>query len=76
MTPDEFKAQLQNAQDMLRAVENQRNSANNECVQLAAQIMSLQRKVEELQKTASVADEVDPVPAPKSNGTEAQPALQ
>lgn len=48
MNQDEFKAQLQAAQDMLTAVSNQRNAAQNECVQMAAQIMALQRKVEAL----------------------------
>lgn len=76
MTQDEFKAQLQSAQDMLIAVSNQRNAAQNECVQMAAQIMALQRRVEELQKAAPVIGDVEPVLAPpKANGhAEAQAA--
>jgi len=46
---------LQQAQDMLRALENQRNSAQNECVQLAAQLMAAQRKIAELEKEPEAA---------------------
>lgn len=49
MTEDEMKAQIQVAQDMIKGLENQRNAHANECVQLAAQSMALQRKVTELE---------------------------
>lgn len=77
MTQDEFKAQLQTAQDMLTAVSNQRNGAQNECVQMAAQIMALQRQVKELEGKLerregipAVLDGGNPnaVLAPKANG--------
>ncbi len=45
------------AQDMLRALENQRNAAQNECVQLAAQLVAAQRKVAELEAKLKTADE-------------------
>lgn len=41
--------ELQNAQDMLTAVVNQRNASQNECVQLAAQVQAAQRKIAELE---------------------------
>ena len=41
--------ELQNAQDMLTAVLNQRNASQNECVQLAAQVQAAQRKIAELE---------------------------
>ena len=41
--------ELQNAQDMLTAILNQRNAAQNECVQLAAQILAKDRKIAELE---------------------------
>lgn len=44
--------QLQIAQDMLLAVMNQRNAAQNECVQLAAQLIALQRKITALESPA------------------------
>lgn len=77
MTQDEFKAQLQTTQDMLTCAINQRTAAQNECVQLGAQIMALQRKVEELQKAAPVLGEVEPaLTPPKANGhAEAQAAV-
>lgn len=71
MTPDEFKAQLQTAQDMIKGLENQRNAHANECVQLAAQSMGLQRRVQELeaQVTALKAEaQPDPETVPKANG--------
>ena len=41
--------ELQNAQDMLTAILNQRNASQNECVQLAAQILAKDRKIAELE---------------------------
>jgi len=67
MTQDEFKAQLQSAQDMLTAVSNQRNASQNECVQMAAQIMALQRKVAELEAKAKEASAEPELPL-SSNG--------
>ncbi len=53
------------AQDMLRALENQRNAAQNECVQIAAQLMAAQRRIAELEKGA--APDV-PADVPAKNG--------
>lgn len=69
MTEDQMKEQLQAAQDMLETVAQQRDGANNQVVQLMAQVKALQRKVAELEK-----DEAEPVTA---NGhAEASAALQ
>lgn len=45
----ELSPELQNAQDMLTCVLNQRNAAQNECVQLAAQVIGKDRKIAELE---------------------------
>ncbi len=68
--PDPQK-QLRAAQDMLVAVSNQRNAAQNECVQLAAEIMELRRQLD----AAQVAKEGEILP-PKANGHAEAPALQ
>lgn len=72
MTQDEFQTQLQAAQDMLNGVVNQRNAASNECAQLHAQVLALQRKVAELEaRVPAKTDEApspDPALLPKSNG--------
>lgn len=41
----ELEAQVHQANDMLTFVSNQRNSAYNECVQLAAQIAQRDRQI-------------------------------
>ena len=40
----------QKMQDMLNAVVNQRNAAQNECVQLAAELAKAQRRIAELEQ--------------------------
>ena len=63
---------LQQAQDMLRALENQRNAAQNECVQLAAQLLAAQRRIAELEKAQQ-----EQTPTRATNGhdmEEARPA--
>ncbi len=67
--PDPQK-QLRAAQDMLVAVSNQRNAAQNECVQLAAEIMELRRQLE------AVAPKEGEILPPKANGHAEAPALQ
>lgn len=70
-------AEKQAAQDMLTLLQNQRNAAQNECVQLAAQIQALRREMEAKDKRiqeleAKSADNADndtpslPLSIPKS----------
>ena len=54
--------ELQNAQDMLTAVLNQRNASQNECVQLAAQVQAANRKITELEAKVKELQ-----PAPETN---------
>jgi peptidoglycan hydrolase CwlO-like protein len=65
MTTEDPKAQIQKLNDMLQMLSNQRNSAQNECVQLGAEIISLQREIAELKKAK---EEAEAVPAIASNG--------
>ena len=68
---NDLQAQLQNAQDMLTAVLNQRNASQNECVQLAAQVQAANRKISELEAKLKELEAVpaDPNVVPqKSNG--------
>lgn len=46
---DDLKAQIATLQDMMRALENQRNAAQNECVQLAGAYHAEVRKGAALQ---------------------------
>ena len=56
--------ELQNAQDMLTAVLNQRNASQNECVQLAAQVLGRDRKIAELEaKIKELAKTPSPEPS-------------
>jgi peptidoglycan hydrolase CwlO-like protein len=64
MTAEDPKAQIQKLNDMLQMLSNQRNSAQNECVQLGAEIIALQREIAELKK----AKEETAVPARSTNG--------
>ena len=48
MNEAEFKKQLKLAQSMLEAMQNQRNAALNEGVQLAAQLRAAQEELQEL----------------------------
>lgn len=55
MTADndsEIKAQLARANDMIRLLENQRNNAHNESVQLGAQLLAAQRRIKDLEAGA------------------------
>jgi len=71
VTEAQMKEQLQAAQDMLETVAQQRDGANNQVVQLAAQLKAAQRKIAELEasaaKDADAAPELDLTP-PKTNG--------
>lgn len=64
VTQEEIKhaQEIQNAQDMLTATVNQRNSFANECVHLAAQIAARDRRISELESKVRDLD----VPTPKS----------
>lgn len=64
---------MQAAQDMLDAVVEQRNIANNQIAQLAAQLQAANRKIAELEAEvkglATPSDStLEPQPAPKANG--------
>jgi peptidoglycan hydrolase CwlO-like protein len=65
MTTEDPKAEVQKLRDMLQMLSNQRNSAQNECVQLGAEIIALQREIAELRK---VKEEIAAVPARATNG--------
>jgi peptidoglycan hydrolase CwlO-like protein len=65
MDQQDPKAQIQKLNDMLQMLSNQRNSAQNECVQLGAEIISLQREIAELKKAK---EETAAVPASAPNG--------
>jgi peptidoglycan hydrolase CwlO-like protein len=65
MTTEDPKAQIQKLNDMLQMLSNQRNSAQNECVQLGAEIISLQREIAELKKAK---EETADIPASAPNG--------
>ena len=60
---EDLKKQLQQANDMLALLSNQRNSANNECVQLGAALTAANRELEALKKAPAM-----PPEAPKANG--------
>ena len=66
MTTEDPKAEVQKLRDMLQMLSNQRNSAQNECVQLGAALTAANRKIEALEKAAAGADKADA--APKANG--------
>lgn len=70
MTEEQMKEQIQAAQDMLDAVGQQRDAANNQIVQLAAANRALQRQIEQLKASAAKeseeAPELDLVPPAES----------
>jgi peptidoglycan hydrolase CwlO-like protein len=66
MTTEDPKAQIQKLNDMLQMLSNQRNSAQNECVQLGAEIISLQREIAELKKAKEGTEAA--IPARATNG--------
>jgi len=59
-TPEQ---QIQSLNDMLQVATNQRNSAQNEAVQLGAEVIALRRKIAELEKPAEAEARV-----PAANG--------
>lgn len=63
-TIEDLKKQLQNANDMLQMLSNQRNAAQNECVQLGAALTAVSRELEALKKAQAEPE----VQAPKANG--------
>jgi peptidoglycan hydrolase CwlO-like protein len=65
MDQQDTKAEVQKLRDMLQMLSNQRNSAQNECVQLGAEIISLRREIAELKKAK---EETAAVPASAPNG--------
>jgi peptidoglycan hydrolase CwlO-like protein len=65
MDQQDPKAQIQKLNDMLQMLSNQRNSAQNECVQLGAEIISLQREIAGMKKAK---EETEAVPASTPNG--------
>jgi len=68
MDQQDPRAQIQKLNDMMQMLSNQRNSAQNECVQLGAEIIALQREIAELKK----AKEETAVPARATNGHDAE----
>jgi predicted nucleic acid-binding Zn-ribbon protein len=50
-----LEQQIQSLNDMLQVATNQRNGAQNEAIQLGAEIIALRRKVAELEKPAEAA---------------------
>jgi peptidoglycan hydrolase CwlO-like protein len=65
MDQQDHKAEVQKLRDMLQMLSNQRNSAQNECVQLGAEIIALQREIAELKKAK---EETAAVPVRATNG--------
>jgi peptidoglycan hydrolase CwlO-like protein len=65
MDQQDPKGEVQKLRDMLQMLSNQRNSAQNECVQLGAEIIALQREVAELKKAK---EEAAAIPASAPNG--------
>jgi vacuolar-type H+-ATPase subunit D/Vma8 len=67
------KAQIQKLNDMLQMLSNQRNAAQNECVQLGAEIISLQRRLAGMEKDATESLDVAKVAlAVAKNGHDAE----
>lgn len=64
----DVNAELQRAQDMIEGIRNQREAAQNECVQLAAQLKAALRKVQELENKLQEKTEQPELPLPLSNG--------
>jgi predicted nucleic acid-binding Zn-ribbon protein len=65
----QLQGQVTALQDMIRALENQRNAAQNECVQLAVQVHAFNRKLTELEaKPAAPALDDKAVEKTKKNG--------
>lgn len=69
MNESQMKEQIQSANDMIETLVQQRDSASNQVVQLAAQNKALQRKVAEMEKAAAVEVPTEAeVITPKANG--------
>lgn len=67
MTDQPVNPEIQAAQDMLAAMQNQRNAAQNECVQLAAQLTAANREIAELKEKVKALTPADE-PKAKPNG--------
>lgn len=74
MNETQMKEQIQSANDMIETLVQQRDSASNQVVQLAAQNKALQRKVAEMEAAAKAADEPAEITPPKANGHAAEHA--
>ena len=74
MTEEEMKKQIQAANDMLSVLQAQRNQANDEKVQISAQLIAAQRRIQELEQAASP-KEGEVLPPPAKNGHDVKPAL-
>lgn len=59
MTEAEMKEQLESANDLLQGVLNQRNTAQNECVQLNAALLQAKRKIEMLERSLAETKSTD-----------------
>ncbi len=69
MTEAEMQEKLQSAEDMLQAMAELRNNAQNQVVQMAAQVKAMQRKVADLE--AKLKADAEPK-LPFSNGHAAE----
>lgn len=73
---EDLQKQIQQLQDILQGSINQRNAAQNECLQLAAQVAALSRENAELKEKLAQAAAPE-LPLPKPNGKHAEaPAAQ
>lgn len=74
MTEQPVNPEIQTAQDMLAAMQNQRNAAQNECVQLAAQLTAANRKIAELEEKVKALTPDEPKAKPNGKSKEAHAA--
>ena len=65
----------QAAQDMVQALVNQRMRSDNENAQLAAQVMSLNRKVQGLETKIKELEDEKPAGPPKKTNGKTMPAV-
>lgn len=71
---DDLKAQLQRASDMLQLMSNQRAAAQNDALQVGADLVAAKREIDELKK--KLADMAASVELPKGNGHDATDGVQ
>lgn len=64
-TVEQLTQQAQQLKDMLDLTVNQRNNAQNECLQLGAELIAAKRRIAELEKAAEGQPDA---PAPRANG--------